>query len=296
MALIFWLARLTPRWLLTFNFCALCWLAFALGIRRKVTLENLALALPERTPRERWRIARRNYLHLGKCAADFLRAPKLSREALERLVDAGDWPIVAPTIESGKGFIVATAHFGAFEVLAIYAARRVRHLTVLTRALKGRFNAQWVRLRELMGVHELHGGYPNLLGELEAGNAMALVLDQNLAAHRSIFVPFFGREAATTPAPAVLAEQSGAPIFLVLLPRQEDGTYRFTAEGPFHVEHHEDSARREAAIRETTRLMNERFEVHVRERPEQWFWMHRRWKTRPTPEEPLGRVPGRIAK
>jgi KDO2-lipid IV(A) lauroyltransferase len=253
--------------------------AFALGIRRRVALDNLRLAFPEKTEAERRELAKANYRHLGECAADFLRSPALSDEELHAMVDPGDLEKVAPFLREGRGFIACTAHFGNFELLGIFGARSGVPLTILTRPLKGAANAKWVGTRASAGIKEIHAGMQNLVDAVRAGETLALLIDQNMLPRQAVFAPFFGTLAATTPAPAVVAERTGAPLVLAYLLRLPDGRYRIVVEGPFSFERRSED--RDKGILEFTAELNARFERHVRRHPEQWFWIHRRWKTRP---------------
>ena len=253
--------------------------AFALGIRRRAALDNLRLAFPEWTEAERRALARANYRHLADCATDFLRSPALSDEELRAMIDPGDLETITPFLREGRGFVACTAHFGNFELLGVYAARTGVPLTVLTRRLKGSANAKWVGTRAVAGLKEIHSGMRNLVDAVKAGEALALLIDQNMLRRHAIFVPFFGTLAATTPAPAIVAERTGAPLVLAFLLRLPEGRYRLAIEGPFGFERRSED--REQDIRDFTAELNARFEKHVRRHPEQWFWVHRRWKTRP---------------
>jgi KDO2-lipid IV(A) lauroyltransferase len=257
-------------------------LVHALGIRRKIAREGVATAFPQLTERERNALVKRNYLHIGSCAADFLRSPRLTDEQLLAMVEPEGWDKIEPYLREHKGIVIATAHFGSFELFGVYAARRGLPLTILTRKLKGGFNARWVGTRALAGIKEIHKGWDNLFKSVESGDVLAILIDQNMLLKRAVFTPFFGKLAATTPAPAKVAEKTGAPVFLAMMARRPDGRYRTIIEGPFVFERHDED--RQKDILAFTAMLNEKFEAHVRAEPEQWFWVHRRWKTRP-PEE-----------
>ncbi|MGC4117537.1 MAG: lysophospholipid acyltransferase family protein [Myxococcales bacterium] len=257
-------------------------LAFHLGIRRRVALENLARAFPEKAEAERWALAKANYRHLGECAADFLRSPWLSDEELRAMVDPGDFELVLRCGREQRGVIGCTAHLGNFELFGVYAARNGVPLTILTRPLKGSANARWVGTRALAGIQEIHKGMDNLVAAVSAGQTLALLIDQNMLPKRAVFAPFFGTLAATTPAPAVVAERTGAPVLLTVLLKVAEGRYQVHAEGPYVFER--KSGDRDRDLLEFTAMLNERLERVVRAHPEQWFWLHRRWKTRPAHE------------
>jgi len=274
--------RYLPRALARAMLLCLATLAFALGVRRRVALDNLAIAFPEMRPRERWRLAFRNYCHLALCAADFLRSPSMSDAELFSQVQPDGWGKLDAFVEARRGVVVATAHMGNFELFGVYGARRKVPFTILTRPLKGGANARWVDTRAVAGVREIHKGMENLLAAVRSGEVLALLIDQNMLSRRAIFTPFFGKLAATTPAPAVVAERTGAKVLLAVLLRNGDGTYRSHFEGPYSLER--TSAEVDEDVARFTAMLNERFEAIVRAHPEQWFWLHRRWKTRP-PEE-----------
>lgn len=284
MNFLFWLFHALPPCALRALMRLCARIAHALGIRRRIARRNVALAFPELSEKERDALVLANYLHLGECAADFLRSPKMADAELFSMIDAADYEKVRPLVEAKKGFVAATAHFGNFELFGVWAGRRGVPITILTKALKGRANAAWVKTRELAGVREIHKGWDNLFDTVRRGEVLALLIDQNMIRRRAIFVPFFGRDASTTPAPAKVALETGVPVYLALLVRTSRGHYRLEIEGPFGLEpRHEDV---QQDIRDFTAMLNERLERWVRRHPEQWFWVHRRFKTRPGEDEP----------
>ena len=278
MRLLLALLRAVPEGFSRALFTGLASLAFSLGIRRRVALENLAVAFPEKSGDERVALARENYLHLGRSAAEFLRSPALTDEELFARIDPGGYEEVVGHIAK-TGCIVATAHLGNFELFGAWAARRGVALTIVTRRLKGSANRGWTGTRGESGVKELHSGAASFVKLLRAKQGLAILIDQNMLPKRAVFAPFFGRLAATTPAPAVLSERTGAPVMLALLVKQDDGRYRVHLEGPFHFER--TGAGRQADVLRFTALLNARLEAQVRAHPAQWFWVHRRFKTRP---------------
>ncbi len=258
---------------------ALGWIAWALGLRRRVALANLSLAFPEKTDAERRAIARANYRHLGEGAVEFLRAARLpDGELLSRVIPDG-WEKYESAKAEGRGVVVATAHLGNFELLADYCARRRVALTAVTRSLSGPLNEIWLSRRASTGLRELptRGSTSAMLAELRAGGNLVLLVDQNMLPKRAVFAPFFGKLAATTPAPAVLAARTGAPVILAALVRHACGRYRTLIEGPFR-------RGREETTEGFTARLNAALEGMVRKFPDQWFWVHRRWKTRPPGE------------
>ncbi len=280
------LRKIPESWAVTW-LQAVAWVAFFLGIRRNVALENLARAFPNLSAKERQQLAKRNYLHLGACAAEFLRSPDWSDQELKERISPHGWEKVEPYLKKKQGFIICTAHMGNFELFGVYAARQKAPLTILTRPLRGVTNSRWVRTRAMAGIREIHKGLDNLIQAVQNGEVLALLIDQNMLPKRAVFVPFFNQLAATTPAPAVIADRTRAPIFLAFMVREKNGHYRTVIEGPIFF--HCQSDDRQKEMLQFTKMINHRLETYISEYPEQWFWLHRRWKTQP--EQAAGKMP-----
>lgn len=255
-----------------------------LGIRKKIALQNLATAFPEKDDAWRRATLRAFYGHLGLLVAEFFRAPYLRPEEADALVEVEGFERFAPEYEKGQGAIVITAHFGNFELLGSFFARRGMPVTAITKRLSRNFaNAFWLDQRRRAGLREVpdSGSIRDILKVLRAGEILAVMIDQNMIPRRAIFAPYFGKQAATTPAPAIFAERTGAPVFLALMHRLPGGRHRVTVEGPIPFDRTGD---RDADVAAFTAKLNRELERHVREEPSSWYWIHRRWKTRP-PEE-----------
>ncbi|WP_373049469.1 lysophospholipid acyltransferase family protein [Vulgatibacter sp.] len=290
--LLGWLVARLPHPLLLALGKALGALLAAVGVRRRIALANLAQAFPERDAGWRARTLRIFYDHLGLLVAEFLRAPYLRPERLDELVEVEGFERFAPEFAKGQGAIVATAHFGNFELLGSFFATRGMPVTAITKRLSRNFaNAFWLDQRRRAGLREVadSGSIRDILKVLRAGEILAVMIDQNMIPRRAIFAPFFGKLAATTPAPAIFAHRTGAPVFLALMHRLPGGRHRVTVEGPIPFEHTGD---RDADVAAFTAKLNRELERHVRAEPASWYWVHRRWKTRP-PEETA--APGPVA-
>jgi KDO2-lipid IV(A) lauroyltransferase len=263
-------------------------LGWALRIRRRVALANLATAYPDRDERWRRRTLFRFWQHLGRVIVEFLRSPALSAADVERLVDVD--PVGFGRFEAayggGAGAIVVTAHFGNFELLGSIWSRRGLKVTAITKRLsRNAFNAFWLDQRKRAGLLEVpdSGSIRDILAVLRRKEILAIMIDQNMIPRRAVFAPFFGKAAATTPAPAVFAERTGAPVFLVLMHRLPGGRHRVSIDGPVPFDRTGD---RDADVLAFTAKLNGLLEAHVRAEPEAWYWIHRRWKTRPPAEAP----------
>jgi Kdo2-lipid IVA lauroyltransferase/acyltransferase len=260
--------------------------AWGLGFRRRVALDGLRRAFPDRTEVERGAIGRAAYRQLGRSLAEVVLSTTVSASELDRLVRFDGWDRYEAARARGRGVVVAVAHFGNWELLARACARRGVPLTAITRALRGRINERLLAARREGGLRELpdKGSTHAALRLLRRGETLAVVVDQNMRPSRGIFVDFFGTPACTTPAAAVLSLRSGAPLIAAFPVRQPDGTHRVLVEGPFAAP---AGVHGHSAAVALTQQVTRAVERVVRAHPDHWFWVHRRWKTRPAPERTL---------
>jgi KDO2-lipid IV(A) lauroyltransferase len=281
------LARLPRPWLKGLG-AALAWLAWALHIRRRVVLANLRLAFPEKPEAERKEIARRTYRHLGAMVAEFLLVPRMSREELERVLVYENWDVVEAAKARGKGVVACTAHFGNWELLQAATTLRGTPISSVSRH-QARTGADSLvkRTRAASGVEELvvkkGETLKAALRALKQGRVLGYVIDQNMPARRAVFPTFFGVPAATSPTPAYLAMRNGAAVIFALAVPAEDGRYRVICEGPIEPPSTGDRERDVLAFMQD---LNDRLERYVRLHPDAWYWLHKRWKTRPPGEAP----------
>jgi len=253
---------------------------YALGIRRRVTLSNLRLAYPELPEAQRREIARGAYRTIAFSLLEALASEAYTDEELARVVDATDWMKVEPSLTpGGKGVLIATAHFGSWEVLGEVMCRRGYPISVVAKPLKGAINARVVAARTAAGVTLIapRGSVQTCSEAVERGSVVCMLIDQSIAASRGLFVPFFGQLAATTPALSVVARRTGAPVFVVMAHWEGDALV-MAVDGPFPVPHTGDES---ADLLAHTATVTAAIEQRIRAHPEQWLWLHRRWKERP---------------
>lgn len=251
---------------------------YALGIRRKVTLDNLRHAFPERTAAECRAIAFRAYQNLTQTAVDSVCVDQISDAELEATVHVENWGALGDALARG-GILTASAHLGSWELFAEVMARRHVKITAVVRPLEGAFNAHIVEGRKAAGVELIlqRGAVSNMIKAVRRGRAVVQLIDQSVAADAGVFVPFFGQATCTTPALSMAALRSGAPVYLVLAAREGERLVMHV-EGPIAVPEADDRRER---CRLHTAALTERIEHLIRRYPEQWLWLHRRWKVRP---------------
>jgi Kdo2-lipid IVA lauroyltransferase/acyltransferase len=287
-------SRPVPRWLRRALYALgaiVAWVAWLVRLRRRVVLSNLRLAFPERTDAERCAIARATYRNLGRLAPEFLLVPRLTRAELDAIFVYDGWERYEAARARGKGVIACTAHFGNFELLAAAHNLRGVPITMVSRKMgKSGANDVWRRGRARAGVEDLVVKRGETLAAarraLAAGRVLGYVIDQNQPRRRAVFPTFFGVPAATSPTPAILAKRTGAAVLFILAVPLGDGRHRVLIEGP--LDPPDTGDHRRDALRFMQQL-NDRLERRVREHPDQWYWLHRRWKTRPEGEPALSR-------
>ena len=274
--------RLSTR-ILYAVFAFAAWLAWTLRIRRRVVQDNLRLAFPEKTEEERRAIARATYRNLGTVAAEFLAIQRATRDEIANAFEREGWDIYERARASGRGVLACTAHYGNFEVLAAVNTLQGVPITMISREMgRSRFNEMWRAARAKAGVEDLVVGRGNTMQaairSMKAGRALGYVIDQNERSRNAVFPTFFGVPAATSPTPAILARRTGAAVIFTVAVPLGGGRHKVVIEGPIEMP---DTGDREADVLAFMQDLNDRLERWVRRHPEQWYWLHRRWKTRP---------------
>lgn len=263
-------------------------LGFLMGhvfrVRRRAVLAALARCFPERTEAERRTIASGVYRHLGTMAAECLSFPGQPYEVFQQYVDFEGKEHIQDALAQGRGMLILMGHIGNWEMLGLALAGRWTRVSVIVRTQRNAaFDAFWRESREKMGLRPLPGqhSFREVLRLLKQGEMVAVTLDQNMRRRRGIFVNFFGKPACTTPGLAYLAAHSGAPVVPLYIIRQPNG---------HHVVHALPALppppdREEATILAATQTYSNILENIIRQHPEQWLWLHNRWRTRP--EQPI---------
>jgi tetraacyldisaccharide 4'-kinase len=255
-------------------------LAWTLGVRRGVVRENLARAFPDQPPAAREALARGCYRSLGRTLAEVLLARSLGAEEVADWVGIDGLDRLQAALDQGRGAVCALAHFGNWELVGLACGRAGFPLVPIVRALRGRANRWLLRARDEAGLGTLaeRGVSGQALAVLQQNKVLGILVDQNMLRRRGVFVDFFGTPACTTPAAAVYALRGRAPLLAAFPVRQTDGTHRVQIVGPLHPP---KGLSGHAAVVALTQEVTRELERAVRAHPEQWLWLHRRWKTRP---------------
>ena len=250
-----------------------------LGIRRAVVEEHLRAAFPEQD--ELWvkRTAEGSYVHLGREMMTTLRLSHLTpAEVVASVRHEVGRERFYEAYHEGKGLVLVGGHFGNWEVGAASVGSQGYPVDAIYQPQRNPlFNDSIVAARKRLGLHLIarREASKEAMQKLRAGRIVAFVADQN-AGRSGVFVPFFGRLASTHRGAALLAVRSEAPMFFATAVRQGDDYYGITEEITESREGELDDV-----VRRLTAAFTASLERLVRRWPEQYFWHHRRWKTRP---------------
>jgi KDO2-lipid IV(A) lauroyltransferase len=263
-------------------------LAYLLSARyRSQMVRHMEIAFRGELSREaRLRLCRRNFQHLGLFLAEFSRMHWLTRGNVERLVDLSQTRVLDEQLAKGRGLIAVPAHLGNWELCGYAAAVKGYPLKSVARPLDNPLINDMVdQIRQTAGNEILHKWQVlwKLKKLLDKGAIVTMSVDQN-GGLGGVFAPLFGVLSSTIPSPAELHLATRAPIIVCTLNRQPDGVRHV-----FHVWdviEFEKTGDYEADRLAIVTRINQAYERAVRAYPEQWLWVHKRWKTRPPGEEP----------
>ena len=257
---------------------------------RKHAFDALARSLPELSPKQRRRVVNLMYRLQGIHSLEMIRYSLLGPEAVREIIEFKGVERFERALAQGQGVLVLTAHVGNYELMPMATVSQGHRLTTIVKTIKNPFANRIIkRLRDHEDIVflETKNAFRNCLRALKRNEIVGMVIDQNMTRKEGIFVDFFGRPACTSPGLAHLAAQSGAPVLPVFIYRRPD--HRFTMDILPPLE--PPSGRDAEAIREATQRYTRVIENAVRKAPEQWIWMHRRWRTRPTGSDGSKRAP-----
>ena len=275
--------RLLPRRVLRGAGALAGELAYRLDRRHtRVALANLEAAFgPTTTPRERRRIARACWHHYGRIAADAAAFPRLGPADVGTHVRYEGLDVLRAAYASGRGVLVISGHFGHWELTAYMQGFLGCPMLMITRTMENpRLEAMLARVRRGSGniVCPKERAIREALKALGRGIGVAVMIDQD-ARGAGIFVPFFGRPASTVPTVGALRLRTGAEVVATFSYPERDGGWRVAYE---RIDLDPPTGDRDADIARITARTTALLERRIRERPELWMWMHRRWKTPPS--------------
>jgi KDO2-lipid IV(A) lauroyltransferase len=247
-----------------------------------IARDNLRRAFPEWDEARVDRTARGVYAHFGTVILDLLWMEGRPVEELLALADLDGVEHLQNARAAGRGVISPSAHFGNWEIQAIASVPLVGPVASIARPLDNpALDRRLVAVRTSTGNTVIYKqkALANVMKTIRDGGIVAVLIDQNVQAKDGIFVRFFGRPASTTTVAAAVALKTGCAIVPVRCALQPNGRYLMSYGPPVEWS---GSGRRDDDVAALTQHLTTIVEGWVRERPEQWLWLHRRWKTQPS--------------
>jgi len=257
-------------------------LAFLVPMSRKsVALDNLKQSFgPDLNEQKARRLLRKVYIHFGQMFFELPHVLNLHPGKLDRYVVFESEEHFAEALKKGKGVLVLTGHLGNWEMKSVAVAARFGNCAVVARPmdfepleklmsdLRSRYGTQIIPKQRSMR---------RLLTGLAQNKMIGILLDQNVDWYEGAFVNFFGRPACTNKGLALVALKTGAPVVPLFSARAKDGRYRVVIAKEVDLIRTGDKLR---DVEENTALFTSIIERQVRDHPEQYFWFHKRWKTK----------------
>lgn len=227
-------------------------------------------------------LARACFRHLGAALIDVLRFDALTAGNIGEVVETRGVEQIHKALERGRGCIIATAHYGNWEMFGAGLSLNGFAVTPIVRELRSHTLHRWVDGRRRLVGMKPASRQRSLRGAVEAlkANEVVVMLPDVDTSVRGVFVDFFGRPAHTPIGPALLSARYGAPLLSGFLTRRGGERHLLEIGEPVGAA---DSADDEDGLAQATAAVTARIEAQIRRHPEQWIWMHRRWRTRPGP-------------
>lgn len=248
---------------------------------RNKTIRHLSLAFKgEKSEAELKKIARGTFSNLGRNAGEWLKLPALNDAQVIAAVEVKNRQVIEQVLSRGKGLIMLTGHFGNWEWLAAFMGSLGYDGGVLARRIYFEpYNRFLVNMRLSHHIKTFYrDDSPKKILKVLADNlVMGILPDQDVDKINGIFIPFFGKQAYTPTAPVALARASGAlivPAFMI----REKNKFKFLIEEPIEVV---KTKNKEEDLKKYTKQWSDLLEKYIRNYPDHWVWMHRRWKTQP---------------
>ena len=247
--------------------------------QRLIAAHNLRCAFPDKSDEEILRIARGVYRNMGIVAAEFFDIPYLTKENIGELVDVEGIDHCRQALEKGRGVLLFGAHFGNWELEAVAVSLLIKPFVVIYRPLDSPLLDHLVlKVRSSTGNTPLpkERAMRAMLRSLKNNEMLGILIDQNVAWYEGVFIDYFSRPACTTDGLALLALHTEAPVLPGYMARLPNGRYRLVIGPEVEVTR---TGNREADILANTQRFTKIIEETVRQYPDQWLWVHQRWKT-----------------
>jgi Kdo2-lipid IVA lauroyltransferase/acyltransferase len=247
-------------------------------IRRNVAIQNVGVAFPEMSESDRVKMARWSLRHMGRTIVEYSLFPFFSRKKADQLFRYEGLEQVDEVLKLGKGAIFVTLHLGNGDLAISALSKRGYPISLISKEFKSRWlNDLWFGMRRKHGTQFISAEKSSfdILRTLKRNGIVVFVLDQFMGPPIGVRTLFFGKETGTALGCALMAGRTGTPVFSTYTYRADDGKHVAVIEEliPFL-----DNGPREKNIAIMTQVYTDKIESIVRRHPEQWMWIHRRWK------------------
>ena len=255
---------------------------------RKVGMRNLAMAFPEKSEAERARILRGEFTSLGRQLAEVCQLPRYTLENVENVVVYDGFEHYEQAKARGKGVLFLTGHFGAWELSAFSHSLHGHWMHIVVRPMDNLYLDRLIR-----SYRTMHGNKTvakdefvrGLLSAMKAGEVVGILMDTNVTPPQGVFVDFFGIPACTASGLARIALRTDAAVIPGFTIWDKSlGKYRLRFDPAVDLIR---TGNLEADIQANTQKFTKIIEDYIRQYPDQWLWVHRRWKARPPGDPPL---------
>ncbi|MBP9888148.1 MAG: lauroyl acyltransferase [Leptospiraceae bacterium] len=256
---------------------------------RKIAYENISFAFPDWSEEEKLELVRKHFIHLGRLLAGTLYASRMNQEWMDKYLtyDPNSLKIEQETNQEKIGVVLVSGHLGTWELLVQFMGLRMKGAGIYKK-IRNPYVDKWVKsLREKNGILLVTTEESSrVMKLLKDGYWIGFGSDQN-AGKAGIFVNFFNRPASTYQGPALMAYLTGAKLLLYSVVCGEDGKVIVRVQNMGVIDK-KKFPNRDAAVRHYTELWTRLLEEDIKLFPDQYFWVHRRWRTKP------GDFPGQV--
>ncbi|WP_374079457.1 lysophospholipid acyltransferase family protein [Bdellovibrio bacteriovorus] len=262
------------------------WVGFlwfdVMGFRKKIVMSNLDIAFPEWPQEQKHKVGRESVYQLGYNFAEFFFIPSVTPEWIQKNVVFEGWENVEKARSQGKGMFFLSLHLGNGDLAANAIAQSGQELFIITKRFKTQwFNDLWFSVRGAKGVKYIDAHGPNnafeILKALKKNAALVFVLDQYMGKPYGIATTFFGKRTGTAYGLALFAQKTKSPVLPIYTYEGNDKKLHVVIEPAMDTENCVTDDK-DQTILNITQSFNDKLEEIVRKHPEQWMWVHRRWK------------------
>jgi KDO2-lipid IV(A) lauroyltransferase len=259
------------------KFLGLTWF-YLVRLRRKVAYENVSRCFPEWSEEKKWDVVRQSYIHMGLTGAEVLAMARSTTDDWTDHFEFEGLDNIRSAIDKGRGVFILTLHLGNGDLATVGLKSKGIGLHVISKEFKSKWlNDFWFQSRKNFGTQFIadRGSSIGILRVLKSNGVIGFMIDQFMGPPLGIKTQFFGHDTGTAKSLALLAGRSGAAVVPMYSFRKPNGKLCIVAwpEIPFV-----NSTNTDETILRMTQGYNDVVESIIRQHPEQWMWVHRRWK------------------